>query len=32
LEYVDWFTPPAELEAAHYRQQAALAEAGYSTP
>jgi len=39
---VDWFNhrrlfeacgdiPPAELEAAHYRQQAALAEAGHST-
>ena len=43
LEYVDWFNhrrlyeacgdiPPAELEAAHYRQYAALAEAGDSTP
>jgi putative transposase len=43
LEYVDWFNhrrlyeacgdiPPAELEAAHYRQHAALAEAGRSTP
>jgi putative transposase len=43
LEYVDWFNhrrlfqacgdiPPAELEAAHYRQQAALAEAGHSIP
>jgi putative transposase len=43
LEYVDWFKhrrlyeacgdiPPAELEAAHYRQHAALAEAGDSTP
>ena len=43
LEYVDWFNhrrllevcddiPPAELEAAHYRQQAALAKAGHSTP
>ena len=42
LEYVDWFNhrrlyqacgdiPPAELEAAHYRQQAALVEAGHST-
>ena len=40
LEYVDWFNhrrlfstcgdiPPAELEAAPYRQQAALAEAGH---
>jgi putative transposase len=43
LEYVDWFNhrrlfetcgdiPPAELEAAYYRQHAALAEAGHSTP
>ena len=43
LEYVDWFNhrrlfetcgdvPPVELEAAHYRQQAALAEAGHSSP
>jgi putative transposase len=43
LEYVDWFNhrrlfeicgdiPPTELEAAHYRQQTALAEAGHSTP
>ncbi len=43
LEYVDWFNhrrlfeacgdiPPAELEAAHYRQLAALAEAGHSNP
>ena len=43
LEYVDWFNhrrlyeacgdiPPAELEAAHYRQQVALAEAGHSSP
>lgn len=43
LKYVDWFNhrrlfeacgdiPPAELEQAHYRQQAALAEAGRSTP
>src|SRR4051794_16200751 len=43
LEYVDWFNhrrlhstcgdiPPAELEAAHYRQQAALTEAGHSSP
>ena len=42
LEWVDWFNhrrlyqacgdiPPAELEAAHYRQQAALVEAGHST-
>jgi putative transposase len=40
LEYVDWLNhrrlyqacgdiPPAELEAAHYRQQAALTEAGH---
>jgi putative transposase len=40
LEYVDWFNhrrlfeacgdiPPVELEEAHYRQQAALAEAGH---
>jgi Integrase core domain len=43
LEYVDWFNhrrlfeacgdiPPAELERAHYRQQAALARAGHSNP
>ena len=43
LEYVDWFNhrrsfeacgdiPPAELEAAHYRQRVALTEAGHSTP
>ena len=43
LEYVDWFNqrrlyeacrdiPPVELEAAHYRHRAALAEAGHSTP
>jgi len=43
LEYIDWFNhrrlfqvcgdiPPAELEAAHYRQQAALAEASRSSP
>ena len=42
LEYVDWFNrrlfeacgdiPPAELEAAHYRQAAALTEAGHSSP
>ena len=43
LEYVDWFNhrrlfeacgdiPPAELEAAHYRQHAALTEAGHSSP
>jgi putative transposase len=43
LEYVDWFNhrrlfeacgdiPPVELEAAHYRQQAALTEAGHSSP
>ena len=43
LEYVDWFNhrrlyeacgdiPPAELEVAHYRQHAALTEAGHSTP
>ena len=43
LELVDWFNhrrlfeacgdiPPAELEAAHYRQQAALTEVGHSTP
>jgi len=43
LEYVDRFNhrrlfeasgdiPPAELEHAHNRQQAALAEAGYSAP
>ena len=43
LEWVDWFNhrrlfeacgdiPPAELEAAHYRQHAALTEAGHSTP
>ena len=42
LEYVDWFNhrrlfeacgdiPPAELEAAHYRQHTALTEAGCST-
>jgi putative transposase len=42
LEYVDWFNfrrlyetcgdiPPAELEAAYYRQNAALAEAGQTT-
>jgi putative transposase len=42
LEYIDWFNhrrlfescgdiPPAELEAAHYRQHAALTEAGHST-
>jgi putative transposase len=42
LEYVDWFNhrrlyeacgdvPPVELEAAHYRQQAVLAEAGHSS-
>jgi putative transposase len=42
LEWVDWFNhrrlyqacgdiAPAELEAAHYRQQAALTEAGHST-
>jgi putative transposase len=42
LEYVDWFNhrrlfeacgdiPPAELEAAHYRQHTALAEVGHST-
>ena len=42
LEYIDWFNhrrlyqacgdiPPAQLEAAHYRQQAALNEAGHST-
>jgi putative transposase len=42
LEYVDWYNhrrlyeacgdiPPAELEQAHYRQHAALAEAGQST-
>ena len=40
LEYVDWFNhrrlheacgdiPPAELEAAHYRQNAALTQAGH---
>jgi putative transposase len=43
LEYIDWFNhrrlfeacgdiPPAELEAAHYRQQAALTQAGHSNP
>ncbi len=43
LEWVDWFNyrrlfeacgdiPPAELEHAHYRQHAALTEAGHSTP
>ena len=43
LEYVDWFNhrrlyetcgdiPPAELEAAHYRQHVALAEADHSSP
>jgi putative transposase len=43
LEYVDWFNhrrlfqacgdvPPVELEAAHYRQHAALTEAGHSNP
>jgi len=43
LEYVDWFNhrrlyescgdiPPAELEAAYYRQHAALTEAGHSCP
>ena len=43
LEYVDWFNhrrlyescgdiPPAELEAAHYRQHAPLTEAGHSSP
>ncbi len=43
LEYVDWFNhrrlfqvcgdvPPAELEAAHYRQHAALTHAGHSSP
>jgi putative transposase len=42
LEYVDWFNhrrlfqacsdiPPVELERAHYRQQAALTQAGHST-
>jgi putative transposase len=42
LEYVDWFNhgrpfeacgdiPPVELEHAHYRQHAALVEAGHST-
>jgi putative transposase len=42
LDYVDWFNhrrlyeacgdiPPAELEAAHYRHHAVLAEAGHST-
>ena len=42
LEYVDWFNhrrlfeacgdiPPVELEAAHYRQRAALAGTGHST-
>jgi putative transposase len=43
LEYIDWFNhrrlfqacgdiPPAELETAHYRQHAALTEAGRSSP
>jgi putative transposase len=43
LEYVDWFNhrrlfeacgdiPAAELEAAYYRQLAALTEAGHSSP
>lgn len=43
LEYVDWFNhrrlfetcgdiSPAELEVAHYRQQAVLTEAGHSSP
>jgi putative transposase len=43
LEYVDWFNhrrlfqacgdvPPVELEAAHYRQHAALTEVGHSNP
>ena len=43
LEYVDWFNhrrlyeacgdiPPAELEHAHYRHHAALAEASHSNP
>lgn len=43
LEYLDWYNhrrlyeacgdiPPAELEAAHYRQHAALTEAGHSNP
>lgn len=43
LEYVDWFNhrrlfeacgdiPPAELEAAHYRQTAGLSEVSHSTP
>jgi putative transposase len=40
LEYVGWFNrrpfstcgAPAELEQAHYRQQAALTEVGHSTP
>ena len=43
LEYVDWFNhrrlfqacggiPPAELQAAHHRQHAALTEAGHSSP
>lgn len=43
LEYIDWFnhrrlfqacgdTSPVELEAAHYRQHAALTEAGHSSP
>ena len=42
LEYIDWFNqrrlfeacgdiPPVELEAAHYRQHAALTEAGHPT-
>jgi putative transposase len=43
LEWIDWYNhhrlhqacgdiPPAELETAHHRRQAALAEAGHSTP
>ena len=43
LEWIDWFNnrrlfqacgdiPPVELEHAHYRQHAALTEAGHSTP
>jgi putative transposase len=43
LEWVDWFNhrrlyqacgdiPPTELEAAHYRRQAVVAEGGHSTP
>jgi putative transposase len=43
LEYIDWYNhrrlfqacgdlPPAELETAHYRQPAALTEAGHPTP